>query len=479
MKNEAKIPVANPRTGKVDFHITPASLDDVKTECQALRARQSEWSQLTSEHRANILLKLSATIAKHKDELIAALAADTGRYGLSILETDGVAASIKRWIKTVEAMIVPYEGRSSSLPFITYAVENRPYPLVGVISPWNFPLTLALIDAVPALLAGCAVIIKPSEVTPRFAEPLRQIISEIPQLDAVLTVVDGAGETGSALVDNVDVVCFTGSVATGRKVGEQAARNFVPAFLELGGKDPAIVLESADIDRASTAILRGSIINTGQGCQSIERVYVHENQFDDFLDLLVTKAKAVTLNTPDIHSGHLGPLIFARQAEIIQSQIDDAVAKGAVVHTGGKIVNAGGLWYPPTVLSNVSHNMTVMTEETFGPVLPVMPFKDNDQAVTLANDSVFGLSASVFAADADAAIAVGRRIEAGGISINDAALTALMYEAEKNSFKLSGLGASRMGAPGLLRFFRKQSFMTNTADIFTIQQFDETISKPE
>ncbi|MCF6274340.1 MAG: aldehyde dehydrogenase family protein [Robiginitomaculum sp.] len=479
MKNEAKIPVANPRTGKVDFQITPASPDDVKNECRTLRAHQNEWSQQTSAHRADILLKFAATIAKRKDELIAALAADTGRYGLSIMETDGVAASIKRWVKTAEAVTVPHEGRSSSLPFITYAVENRPYPLVGVISPWNFPLTLALIDAVPALLAGCAVIIKPSEVTPRFAEPLRQIISEIPQLDAVLTVIDGAGETGAALVDNVDVVCFTGSVATGRKVGEQAARNFVPAFLELGGKDPAIVLESADIDRASTAILRGSIINTGQGCQSIERVYVHENRFEDFLKLLVAKARAVTLNTPDIHAGHLGPLIFARQAEIIQSQIDDAVAKGAVVHTGGKIVDAGGLWYPPTVLSNVSHNMTVMTEETFGPILPVIGFKNNDQAVALANDSVFGLSASVFAADADAAIAVGRRIEAGGISINDAALTALMYEAEKNSFKLSGLGASRMGAPGLTRFFRKQSFMTNTANVFTIQQFDETNSKPE
>ena len=478
MKNSGKISVANPRTGKVDFYITPASTSDIKVACETLRGHQISWCQKPLEYRADTLLQFANKIAEHRDDLIAALTDDTGRYGLSVIETDGVAASINRWIKTAEMLNVPSEGRSTSLPFITYSVENRPLPLVGVISPWNFPLTLALIDAVPALLAGCAVIIKPSEVTPRFAEPLRQILSEIPELDTVLTIVDGAGETGAALVDNVDAVCFTGSVATGRKVGEQAARNFIPAFLELGGKDAAIVLESADIDRATTAILRGSIINTGQGCQSIERIYVHESLFDNFLKLLAAKAKAVRLNTTDIHTGHIGPLIFARQAEIIQSQIDDAVAKGAVVHTGGKILDAGGLWCPPTVLSNITHDMTVMREETFGPVLPVMPFKDVDEAVALANDSVFGLSASVFSADTDAAIAVGRRIEAGAISINDAALTALMYEAEKNSFKLSGLGASRMGPTGLMRFFRKQSFMTNTADVFTIQQFDEANSKP-
>ena len=478
MKSEAKIAVTNPRTGKVDFHITPASADDVKSACRVLRASQPHWQSKPLAERAQILLQFSEKIAEHRDVMVAALSEDTGRYGLSIMETDGVASSINRWIKTAEMLNVPSEGRSTSLPFITYSVENRPLPLVGVISPWNFPLTLALIDAIPALLAGCSVIIKPSEVTPRFAEPLRKIISEIPELDAVLTVVDGAGDTGATIGDHVDAVCFTGSVATGRKVGEQAARNFIPAFLELGGKDPAIVLESADVERAATAILRGSIINTGQGCQSIERVYVHESLFGDFLGLLAVKAKAVALNTPDIHAGHIGPLIFARQAEIIQSQIDDAVSKGAVVHTGGKILDSGGLWCPPTVLSNVTHDMTVMREETFGPILPVMSFKDADEAVALANDSVFGLSASVFSADTDEAITVGRRIEAGGISINDAALTALMYEAEKNSFKLSGLGSSRMGAAGLMRFFRKQSFMTNTADVFTIEQFDEANSKP-
>jgi len=479
MKNEGEISVVNPRTGQVDFCITPANTKDIKAACETLRDHQTEWCQKTLAYRADTLVKFAGKIAEHREAMIDALTQDTGRYGLSIMETDGVAASINRWIQTAEMLDVPRGGRSTSLPFITYSVENRPYPLVGVISPWNFPLTLALIDALPALLAGCAVIIKPSEVTPRFAEPLRKIISEIPELNAVLTIVDGAGEAGAALVDHVDAVCFTGSVATGRKVGEQAARNFIPAFLELGGKDPAIVLGSADIERAATAILRGSIINTGQGCQSIERVYVHESRFDDFLALLVTKAKAVTLNTPDIHAGHMGPLIFARQAEIIQNQIDDAVSKGAVVHTGGKILDEGGLWYPPTVLSGVTHDMTVMQEETFGPVLPVMSFKDVDEAVTLANDSMFGLSASVFATDVDEAIAVGRRIEAGAISINDAALTALMYEAEKNSFKLSGLGASRMGPAGLMRFFRKQSFMTNTADVFTIQQFDEANSKPK
>ena len=262
-------------------------------------------------------------------------------------------------------------------------------------------------------------------------------------------------------------------------MGEQAARNFIPSFLELGGKDPAIVLEGADIDRAVSAILRGSIINSGQGCQSIERIYVHRRHYDEFLDNLSQRAAQITLNTDDIHKGHLGPMIDCRQAHIIQAQIDAARKMGAVVHTGGEIVEKGGLWYPATVLSNVTHDMKLMREETFGPVMPVMEFETVDEAVSLANDNDYGLSAAVFGPDPETAKTVGRRIEAGAISINDAALTALMYEAEKNSFKLSGLGASRMGPTGYERFFRKQSLMTNTANVFDIDQFKEENSLRE
>ena len=476
MSKGTKIAVTNPRTGEVDFHVSPASPKDIDQHCQSLRHHQKAWAQAPLDKRVQVLRSFTQAIADASQSLTKALIDDTGRRGLSIMEVGTIGAAIERWIKIAEDNHAPQQGQSSALPFIHYTIEKRPYELVGVISPWNFPLTLSLIDAIPALLAGCAVIIKPSEVTPRFAQPLRAIINTIPELDAVLTIVDGAGETGAAIVDHVDVICFTGSVATGRKVGEQAAKNFIVSFLELGGKDPAIVLASADIERATTALLRGSIINTGQACQSIERIYVDQEIYDNFTALLVEKAKAVTLNTPDIHTGHLGPLIFKRQADIIEAQISDAVIKGAKIHTGGEIIRKGGLWCPPTVITGLTSDMTIMHEETFGPLLPIIPFNTVDEAIEHANDSAFGLSASVFAGTAKEAIKVGRRIEAGGISINDAALTSLMYEAEKNSFKLSGMGASRMGPSGYERFFRKQSFMVNTADVFTIDQFDEVMT---
>ena len=470
-----KIPVTNPRTGEVDYFVTPISPDSIAKTCAHLRQKQKMWELSGLENRTKVLRAFVGALNENSKSVIAALINDTGRRGLSIMEVGTIGSAVERWIKIAQDAEAPQHGRSSALPFITYTIEKRPYSLVGVISPWNFPLTLSLIDAIPALLAGAAVIIKPSEVTPRFAKPLRDILKQVPELDAVLSIVDGAGETGAAIVDQVDVICFTGSVATGRKVGVQAARNFIVSFLELGGKDPAIVLASADIDRATTALLRGSIVNTGQACQSIERIYVDTKIYVPFVEMLVKKAKAVRLNTPDIYSGHLGPMIFKKQADIIEAQISDAVIKGAKIHTGGQIIKDGGLWCPPTILTGLTDDMKIMAEETFGPLLPIIPFDTVDEAVAQANKSEFGLSASVFAETAEEAMTMGRQIEAGGISINDAALTSLMYEAEKNSFKLSGMGASRMGPTGYARFFRKQSFMVNTADVFTIDQLGEDV----
>jgi len=468
-----KIQVRNPRSGLIDYSITPAGRADIAAACHDLRDRQKAWHQQGLDHRIATLRAFGAAVKHQRTQMVESLINDTGRRGISIMEVDTITPAIERWIKIAADGEQVTEGRSTALPFITYQIDKRPYELVGVISPWNFPLTLSLIDAIPALLAGAAVIIKPSEVTPRFAAPLREVIASLPDLAAILTVIDGDGATGQALVDNVDVICFTGSVTTGRKVGEQAMRNFSVSFLELGGKDPAIILENADVERAATAILRASIINSGQACQSIERIYVARKLYDDFLEKLIAKARHVTLNTPDIHQGHLGPIICLKQADIIASQIADARAKGAVIHTGGKVENHGGLWCYPTVVTGLADEMKIMQQESFGPLLPVIPFDSREEAIAMANDSDFGLSASVFAATAEDAAAFGAEIEAGAISINDAALTSLMYEAEKDSFKLSGMGASRMGPSGYLRFFRKQSFMTNTADVFTIDQFDE------
>jgi aldehyde dehydrogenase (NAD+) len=331
-----------------------------------------------------------------------------------------------------------------------------------------------LIDAVPALVAGCSVVIKPSPVTPRFVEPLRKTIAGVPELDRVLALLPGPGETGATLIDEVDVVCFTGSIRTGRVVAEAAAKRFIPAFLELGGKDPAIVVASADLERATTTILRASIAATGQACQSLERIYVEDTIYDDFVARLVARAREVTLNFPDPHRGQLGPLIYERQAEIIAEHMADAVEKGASILCGGEIEHyGGGKWIRPTVLVNVHHAMKIMTEETFGPVIPVMSFKTIDEAIALANDSDYGLSAAVFAGTEEEALAIARRIDAGAVSINDGALTSVMHEAEKNSFKLSGLGGSRMGPAGLMRFLKKKALIVQTGEPASLARLDE------
>ena len=290
----------------------------------------------------------------------------------------------------------------------------------------------------------------------------------------MLQILPGDGETGQALIDQIDCICFTGSVATGRKVALQAAGRLIPAFLELGGKDPMIVLADADLEAATDATLRGSVLSAGQACQSIERIYIQRQLYRTFVQRLVEKAAAVQLNWPDINAGEVGPIIFARQADILAGQIEDARSKGARVLTGGEIEHhGGGLWLRPTVLADVTHEMAVMREETFGPIMPLMAFDTVDEAVALANFGDYGLSAAVFAGTLDEAEAVGRRLEAGAISLNDAALTAVFYEAAKQSFKASGIGPSRMGADGLARFFRRQALIANTGQPLPLSAFRE------
>ena len=455
------LPIINPRTGKPDHRITPLDAAEVIGVATALRAAQPGWAARSLADRLAILGRFSERLGAHAPAIAAALTLDTGRRQISLVEVQGVRGMIARWqreapglVDAVTATVIP-----TAFPSVTAATKLHPYPLVGIISPWNFPLTLALIDAIPALAAGCAVLIKPSEVTPRFIAPLMAAIAEVPELAAVLRLVEGDGETGAALVDAVDYLSFTGSVATGRKVGEAAARAFIPASLELGGKDPMIVLASADPVQAAHVALRASVLATGQACQSIERVYVARAIAEPFIEALVAAAKAVRPNWPDIDEGEIGPFIFARQADIVAAQIADALARGATCLAGGEIEDHGGKWLRPTVLANVTPDMAVMAEETFGPVIPVTVFDTVEEAVALANQGIYGLSAAVLAGTLAEAEAVGVQLNAGAVSLNDGSLTSMIGEAEKTSFGLSGLGASRMGASGLMRFFRRQALL--------------------
>ncbi len=469
------IPVRNPRSGEIDYHIEAASSDEIAKIALRLRANQPGWLALGTKGRAEVLLRWADALQANMAGIVRQLSVDTGRVAIANIELFSVVGILRRWAAQGPGIIAALDLKNvpSATPGVMISNRHVPYQLVGVIAPWNFPLLLALIDAIPALLAGCAALIKPSEVTPRFIPELRKAIAQVPELEAVLAVVEGDADTGRAIVGAVDYICFTGSVATGRKVSEAAAIAFIPANLELGGKDPMIVLSSADPVAAATIALRSSVAANGQACQSIERLYVHHSIAEAFIASLVEQAKAVEPNYPDIAQGHIGPFIFPPQADKVQAQIDAAVAAGARVLAGGKVeVLGGGKYLRPTVLVDVTPDMSVVADETFGPVIPVTIYDHIDEAVLLANDSIYGLSAAVIG-DPDEAEAVAERLDAGAISINDGSLTAAVWDAENTAFKLSGMGPSRMGDAGLLRYFRTRAIMRQTGAVASIAAYAE------
>lgn len=456
----------NPRNGTIDYSFKSPTSEELYATCIYLRKNQINWSRLPINERINALQKWKNAVEKNKQQLIEALVVDTGRLWETNLEFDLVATSIDRWCSIASNLFQYKPDKVTSIP--TLSLENNwvPYTLVGVISPWNFPLLLSLIDTIPALLAGCAVVVKPSEITPRFIEVIQKTIQEVPELKNVLSYIQGNGETGEALVNLCDLVCFTGSTETGKKVYQTAAKKMIPAFLEMGGKDPAIILEGADLEGAAAAICWGATANAGQSCLSIERIYVQETIFDNFSTILTKKVAAMELNYPLIEKGKVGPIIFKKQTEIINDHLVDAIQKGALILTGSEscIELGGGLYCKPTVLKNVNHSMKIMREETFGPIMPLMPFKTIDEAINLANDTQYGLSGAVFARTNEEAVEVAKNIHAGAISINDAALTAVMHEGEKSAFRLSGIGGSRMGPSAIQRFLKTQVFIKKNGE---------------
>jgi acyl-CoA reductase-like NAD-dependent aldehyde dehydrogenase len=453
----------NPRTGQPDGEL---AIDDgaaIAALAGRLRTNQPAWASTTVGARCGSLHALADAIARRREALIDALCSDTGRWHESVLEVDSVIGAIHRWAADAPALLREPAPRPAGPPHVELRQAFVPYALVGAISPWNFPLLLALIDAIPALAAGCAVLVKPSEVTPRFIAPLREALAEVPVVASVLGFVIGGAESGAALVGEVDLLCFTGSVRTGRRIGEECARRFIPAFLELGGKDAAIVLSDADIARAAKAIAWGGFVNGGQSCMSIERVYVEEPVADQFIAALVAEARLLRLAHPMPRDGHIGPIIASAQIAVVREHLAEAKARGARALTGGDVIELdGGSWCPPTVLVDVTPGMKIIAEETFASVLPVMRVRDESDAIACANETDYGLSAAVFSASLPRAERVARRLQAGAISINDAALTAIIYCGEKQSFKQSGLGGSRMGPASIRRFVRPQALLVNT-----------------
>lgn len=459
------IAVRNPRTGQIDYHLAATEPKALVGIAAALRAQQPQWQALGLNQRIEVLNAWRAEVEKDRAIILDALITDTGRVLESEKEMLRLPSSIDKLSIMAREVFTERSQRLRSLKHVDIHSGLSPYPLVGVISPWNFPLSSSLLDTIPALVAGCTAIVKPSEVTPRFMAPLIATLQRVPEMAAVLHYVAGDGALGAALVDHVDAVCFTGSVPTGRKVAEACAKAFIPAFLELGGKDPAIVTASADLDKAAAAIVQGAVANAGQVCVSIERVYAPSEVAQAFTQKLVEQAQRVKTAYPTTQDGTLGPIIQESQAHIINRHLEDAVAKGARIECGGLVAQreGGGWWAEPTVVSGVHHDMLLMKDETFGPIIPVMAYDSLEQAIALANDSQYGLSGAVFAGTPDEGLAVAQQMDVGAISINGTGLgTAAIGEGdshEKNAFKYSGLSGSRLGYDSITRFMRKKAYL--------------------
>ena len=460
---EKTITVENPATGAVVGEVPIRSADEVRALAERGRAAQPAWEALGFEGRARVLRRAQKWVLDNQQRVIDTIVSETGKTHEDALlaEIGYIANAFGFWAKNAPEYLADEKIRSAN-PFVLgrkLVVRYAPLGLVGVIGPWNYPLSNSFGDCIPALAAGNAVILKPSEVTPLTSLLMEQAMRECGLPDGVFAVATGLGETGQALIDEVDMVMFTGSTATGKKVMERAARTLTPVSLELGGKDPMIVLADADLERAANAATYYSMQNGGQTCISVERVYVEAPVYDQFVAKVTEKVKALRQGAPSgPGSVDVGAVTFPKQLDIVSGHVDAAREAGATVLTGGRGRSDGGSFYEPTVLVDVDHSMACMTEETFGPTLPIMRVADAEEAVKLANDSTYGLAASVWTKDTSRGEAIARRVEAGAVCVNDAQLNYLALELPMGGWKASGLG-SRHGAGGIRKYARQQSLL--------------------
>jgi acyl-CoA reductase-like NAD-dependent aldehyde dehydrogenase len=455
----SSIEVVNPATGQPIASVAVDSPARVVEKVARVRANQPEWEAMGIDGRYRWLGRLRDWLLDNEQHVLDTMQAETGKVrGDTAAETIYLADLINFYGTKASRFIGDETVRPHSALMATkkLMVQHRPYPVVGVISPWNFPLALALGDAIPALQAGAAVVVKPSEFTPLgIDEIVRAWREEIGGPD-VFECVHGGGETGGALIDEADFVQFTGSDRTGRKVMARAAETLTPVSLELGGKDPMIVLDDADLDRAANAAAWGSMFNSGQVCLSVERIYVEESVYDDFVARLTREVGKLRQGADGrAPQKDVGAMTSPNQTAVVEEQVTDAIANGAKALTGGKRLDGPGDYFEPTVLVDVDHSMKVMREETFGPVVGVMKVSDAEEALRLANDTPYGLAASVFG-EKRRAERVGRRIEAGAVNVNDVIVNYVAMDVPMGGWKQSGIGF-RHGEYGIKKYCRPES----------------------
>ena len=457
------IEVENPATGEVIATVPKLGAGEVVALVARARDAQPAWAELGFEGRAEVLRRARRWLGESSERVIETIVSETGKSwdDAEFSEVIYGVQALGFWAGMAPLYLADEEVESAN-PFVRgkrMIVRYAPLGVVGVIGPWNYPLTNSVGDCIPALAAGNAVVMKPSEVTPLTSLLMAEMLADSGLPEGVFQVATGEGETGAALIDEVDFVHFTGSVETGRRVMERAARTLTPVGLELGGKDPMIVLADADLERAANAAIAYGMGNAGQTCISIERIYVEEPVHDEFVRRVTEKVAALRTGAPDgPGSVDLGAITFPPQLDLIDAHVADAVERGARVTTGGARGDGPGRFYEPTVLVDVDHSMRCMSEETFGPTLPVMRVADAEEAVRLANEGPYGLQASVWTRDVRRGEELARRMEAGACCVNDAQVNYAALELPMGGWKESGLG-SRHGADGIRKYTARQSIL--------------------
>ncbi|MBW8804297.1 MAG: succinate-semialdehyde dehydrogenase (NADP(+)) [Catenulisporales bacterium] len=478
-------PVTEAYTGDKVVDLPQSDPADVRTAYAAAREAQAVWASWPLKRRLDVMKRFHELLLGKGLIVADLMQAETGKARrMAFEETCDVLMVTSHYIKAAPG-ILKDKKHGGVVPLVSTSTEVRiPKGVVGLISPWNFPFATSLSDAMPALIAGNGIVLKPDNKSTLNVAFGVGLLYEAGLPAGLVQIVCGTGpDIGSAIVENADYVMFTGSTATGRVIGAQAGQNLIGCTLELGGKNPLILLDDANLDDAIPGTIMATFLNAGQACMHIERIYVSDRRREEFTKRFLEAVQAIRVDATYDFTPDMGSLVSVAQRERVQAHVEDAVAKGATVLTGGKArPDLGPAFFEPTVLTDITPDMILARAETFGPVTSIYSYSTVDEAVALANDTEYGLNASVWGSDRTAAEAVGRRIRAGNVNINDGLATS--YASKKSTsggFKASGVG-SRHGDAGLLKYtdvqnvaVLKKQVLSNPPDTDWSKQVDRTV----